>query len=142
MDNHDLTRRDFQKLAAAALSGAVLGASGTSARAADKKEERKGFLGEPHICRGLNTCKGLDKAKKNECAGQGVCASAAAHACHAHNQCKGQGGCGEHPGDNACKAMGACNVPLDDKTWLKARRRFEELMTKEDKKFGAAPAKK
>ena len=49
------------------------------------------------------------------------------------NDCKGHGGCGEHPGENACKGKGACEVPLSDKTWPKARKQFEALMTKAGK---------
>jgi hypothetical protein len=37
--------------------------------------------------------------------------------------------------------MGECAVPLSDKTWPKARKRFEELMKKEGKKIGDAPKK-
>jgi len=55
------------------------------------------------------------------------------------NACKGQGGCADHPGENACKSQGACQVPLKAKTWPKARKRFEELMTEAKKKFGDAP---
>jgi hypothetical protein len=39
------------------------------------------------------------------------------------------------------KGKGGCEVPLSDKTWPKARKRFEELMTKADNKFADAPAK-
>jgi hypothetical protein len=49
--------------------------------------------------------------------------------------------CGENPGENDCKGKGGCAVPLDPKkTWPKARKRFEELMTRASKKFGDAPA--
>jgi hypothetical protein len=100
------------------------------------------LLEDPHVCRGINTCK--NKGKKgttNECAGQAHCATVAAHDCNGMNDCKGQGGCGEHPGENACKGKGGCEVPLSDKTWPKARKRFEELMTRAGKKFGEAPPK-
>jgi hypothetical protein len=100
------------------------------------------LLQDPHVCRGINTCK--NKGKKgttNECAGQAHCATVAAHDCNGMNVCKGQGGCGEHPGENACKGKGGCEVPLSDKTWPKARKRFEELMTQAGKKFGDAPAR-
>jgi hypothetical protein len=66
----------------------------------------------------------------------------AAHDCNGMNDCKGQGGCGEHPGENECKGKGGCEVPLSDKTWPKARKRFEELMTRGGKKFGDPPPKK
>src|SRR5258707_15283635 len=91
---------------------------------------------------GINTCK--NKGKKgttNECAGQAHCATVAAHDCNGMNDCKGQGGCGENPGENACKGKGGCEVPLSDKTWPKARKHFEELMTRAGKKFGAPPPK-
>jgi hypothetical protein len=32
-------------------------------------------------------------------------------------------------------------VPLKDETWKKARAKFEELLTKQGKKAGPAPAK-
>ena len=69
----------------------------------------------------------------------GNCAMVKAHACKGENDCRGQGGCGEHPGENNCKGMGDCAVPLSDKAWPKARKRFEELMAKEGKKVGDAP---
>lgn len=109
--------------------------------AADK-EEKNPLLSDPHVCRGLNTCKAKGGDSKNTCAGKGVCATAEAHTCHAANQCKGQGGCGEHPGENACKAKGACNVPLKPAAWKKARAKFEELMKKDGKEFGPAPEPK
>ena len=46
---------------------------------------------------------------------------------------------GETPGENECKGMRKCHVPLNKKAWPKARKRFEELMAKEDKKVGPAP---
>jgi hypothetical protein len=142
MDHSELSRRDFQKLALAALSGAMAGAGiAGQAQAADKKEENP-LLTDKHVCRGINTCKGKGADKKNACAGQGTCAIAKAHTCHFANDCKGQGGCGEKPGENACKGKGECAVPLSDKAWKKARARFEELMTKAGKKFGKAPPKK
>ena len=69
-------RRDFNKLAVAALGGLVAGAS--VAEAADKKDTTKPLmLQEPHVCRGLNpNCKGEVKGKKHDCAGQTNCASA------------------------------------------------------------------
>jgi hypothetical protein len=99
-------------------------------------------LEDPHVCRGINTCK--NKGKKgttNECAGQAHCATVAAHDCQGMNDCKGHGGCGENPGENECKGKGGCQVPLSDKTWPKARKRFEELTAKAGNKFGAAPPK-
>jgi hypothetical protein len=77
--------------------------------------------------------------KKNTCAGTGQCATASKHACGGQNECKGQGGCGERPGENACKEKGECSVPLHSSAWKKARARYEELMKAGGKKFGSAP---
>jgi hypothetical protein len=163
------SRRQFNHLALAALSGtlagSILGCSGgKKSNVADNKgagpsepdaepakadmaataktyDENLLLAGDPHVCRGLNQCKNQGKSKMNECAGQGDCATAEKHACDGLNTCKGQGGCGEHPGQNQCKGQGACAVVLKDKTWDKARAKFEELMTAANKKFGPAPAK-
>ncbi|QJX00808.1 hypothetical protein [Frigoriglobus tundricola] len=150
-----LTRRQLTRLALAALGGLAAGCgknakpnpegggagTGQDAHTADKAAHS--ILSDPHICRGINTCKNKGKTgTSNECAGQGHCATAAAHDCNGQNACRGQGGCGEHPGENECKGKGACEVPLSDKTWPKARKKFEEVMTAAGKKFGAAPAKK
>ena len=129
-------RRDFTRLAAAAIGGLV---AGTSAIAQDKKEKKNPLLSDPHACRGLNICKTKGKGGKNDCAGQGACATAKAHTCGGENECRGQGGCGEHPGENECKGMGKCHVPMEKKAWAKARKRFEELMEKDGKKVGKAP---
>lgn len=146
MHKHELNRRDFERLTAAAFGGLLAGAAAAStALGADapKKDPKKNpLLGEPHVCRGINMCKGLGASKDNACAGQGTCATAKAHSCHADNECRGQGGCGAKPGENNCKGMGECGVPMSAKTWKKARARFEELMAKEGKKVGPAPAKK
>lgn len=147
MDNSELNRRDFQRLSMAAFGGMLLGASGAGAaedkdEGKDKGKEKNPLLSDPHVCRGLNTCKAKGADKKNACAGQGTCATAKEHSCHFENECKGQGGCGEHPGENACKGKGECAVPLNGKAWTKARKRFEELMKKEGKKFGPAPKQK
>jgi hypothetical protein len=142
MAHSELNRRDFQRLTMAALGGALAGAE-TGLAADDKgKEETSPLLSDPHVCRGINTCKAKGADKKNACAGQGTCATAKAHSCHGDNECKGQGGCGAKPGENACKGKGECGVPLSAGTWKKARKRFEELMTKAGKKFGDAPPKK
>jgi hypothetical protein len=148
MAREEVNRRDFHKLAAAAFGGLLVGAG--MARADDKdKDEPKpkndktnALLQEPHVCRGLNTCKGKGKGAKNDCAGTSECATAKAHTCGGDNACRGLGGCGDTPGENKCKGMGDCHVPLTDKAWKKARTRFEEVMTKEGKKVGAAPEKK
>ena len=147
MDNSELSRRDFQRLSMAAFGGMLVGASAADAAEDKGKDEGKSkaknpLLGDPHVCRGLNTCKGKGVDKKNACAGQGACATAKKHSCHAENECKGQGGCGAKPGENSCKGKGECAVPLNDTAWKKARKRFEELMKEEGKKFGPAPKKK
>jgi hypothetical protein len=141
MDNSDLNRRDFERLALAAFGGMLVGTQ-LDRPAAAKDEEENPLLNDKHVCRGINTCKEKGADKKNMCAGQGTCAVAKEHTCHKENECKGQGGCGDHPGENKCKGMGECGVPLSDKTWKKARDRFEELMKKKGKKFGPAPKKK
>jgi hypothetical protein len=142
MERSELTRRDFSKLTAAALGGLIAGA-GVAQAAQDKKKEKKKnpLLEDKHVCRGLNTCKGKGKGGKNDCAGMGACAVAEKHTCKGDNACRGQGGCGEHPAENECKGMGSCEVPLNDKAWTKARKRFEELMKADGKKVGAAPKK-
>jgi hypothetical protein len=151
-----LNRSTLQRLAFVALggltAGVLTGCAGSPTTkpptTAEKDKTDKTadatprLLQDPHVCRGINTCK--NKGKKgttNECAGQAHCATVAAHDCNGMNVCKGQGGCGEHPGENECKGKGGCEVPLSDKTWPKARKRFEELMTQAGKKFGDAPAK-
>ena len=141
-----MNRRDFTRLAAAALGGAIAGAN--LAGADDKKDPDKPkmkdvkkplLLQEPHVCRGLNTCKGKGKGGKNDCAGMGACATAKAHTCGGENDCAGLGGCGDKPGENTCKGKGDCHVPLTKDTWGKARKAYEAAMKKAEKKFGAAP---
>ena len=136
----NVSRRQFSQLAAAALGGLMLGSA--SVRGEDKKGEESLLLKEPHTCRGLNTCKEKDATKKNSCAGMGTCATAKAHDCKGLNDCKGQGGCGAKPGENACKQMGECAVPLKEKSWKTARKNFETAMKKAGKKFGDAPIPK
>ena len=135
-----INRRRFSQLASAAFGGLLAGSQAGEAVAKTQPVENNPLLSDPHVCRGLNTCKGKGKSKDNACAGQGTCATARAHTCHAHNDCRGQGGCGGSPGENTCRAKGACAVPLYPQTWKKARKRFEVLMAKDDKKFGPAPA--
>jgi hypothetical protein len=160
MTERMLNRRDLNRLAVAAFGGLMTGALGGCGPAdtgkdnsapADKSKDNKEasaaegppLLHDPHVCRGINTCKNKGKkGTENECAGQGHCATAKVHSCQGQNDCKGQGGCGEHPGENECKGQGACAVPLDTgkkMTWQKARKHFEELMTKAMKKFSEAP---
>ncbi len=136
----EMNRRDFARLASAALSGLLVGSAVAQEKKDPKKEPKKNpLLSDKHVCKGLNACKGKGKGGKNDCAGMGACATAKAHTCGEMNECRGQGGCGAKPGENECKGMGACHVPLEKKAWDKARKRFEELMKKDDKKFGPAP---
>jgi hypothetical protein len=140
MKKESVSRRDFNKLSAAAFGGMMAGTALGASRvlAADEEEAKK----EIHVCRGLNSCKGQGADGKNACAGQGNCATAKAHTCGGSNECKGQGGCGGKWGENACKGQGKCAVPLKDHAWKGARAKFEERMKKAGKEFGAAPAKK
>jgi hypothetical protein len=142
-----MNRRDFTRLAAAALGGMVAGASLVRAdeKKADKPKKKDVdkplLLQEPNVCRGLNTCKSKGKGGKNDCAGMGACATAKAHTCGGENDCAGLGGCGAKPGENTCKGKGDCHVPLEAKAWDKTRKNFEAAMKKADKKFGDAPKK-
>jgi len=135
-----LSRRDFGKLTMAVFSGVMLGAQ-LAADAAEEKHDPALLLQDKHVCRGLNTCKGKGKGGDNSCAGKGNCALAEAHSCKGDNACKGQGGCGEYPGQNSCKSTGSCGVPLEEKTWKKARKAFEAQMKRAGKTFGDAPKK-
>ena len=146
MQTPDLNRREFTKLAAAAMGGLLAGVSAIRAAEDDKpkpKDPKKPLLlQEPHICRGLNpTCKGEVKGKKNDCAGMSHGPTVKEHKCKGMNDCAGESGCGGHPGENQCKGMGECAVPLSDKAWAKARKNFEAAMKKAGKKFGDAPKK-
>ena|ERR1700753_2745105 len=138
MSEKNLNRRDFGKLTAAALGGAIAGAmlgeralhaapaAATTAPAAAK---------DYHICCGLNACKGQGKGASNSCAGMGSCATVEAHGCAGENACANLG----QSGDNACKGKGTCAVPVTGAAWTKARSNWEAAMTKAGKKFGAAP---
>jgi hypothetical protein len=145
MGPNELNRRDFTKLTAAVVGGLIAGVNTAQAEDAKHKDPKKeGFpwLQDPHICRGLNhKCTEEVKGKKNDCAGQAFYPTIKDHKCKGMNDCAGEGGCGEHPGENKCKGMGDCAVPLSDKTWEIARKKFEAAMTKAGKKFGKAPAK-
>ena len=138
-----MNRRDFTRLAAAALGGALAGARLAAAQDKPKKKDvsKPLLLQEPNVCRGLNACKGKGKGGKNDCAGMGQCATAKAHTCGGDNECAGLGGCGDTPGENKCNGKGDCHVPLSDKAWAKARKSYEAAMKKADKKFGDAPKK-
>ena len=152
MKKSKFTRRNFNRLSAAAFGGMMTGAvigcqqpadTGGESPPPDSGEEdgsETASAGDKHICRGLNACKGQGPSGSNECAGTGQCATAAAHACGGQNECKGQGGCGENPGENACKGEGKCHVPLPDDKWEKARKAFEEKMEAAGKQVGDAPS--
>lgn len=144
MDGSKMSRRDFQRLTAAAFGG-VVGGSVMLRHAVAADDAPKSLLDEPHTCRGLNACKGKGGcgATKgaNACAGQGGCATAMKHDCKTQNACKGQGGCGANPGENACKGQGGCAVPLSDKAWKSARAHFEAAAKKAGKEVGPAPPK-
>jgi len=142
MSESNVSRRQFNQLAAAAFGGLMVGTAVVHAEDKEDKKEESLLLKEPHTCRGLNTCKEKDATKKNSCAGMGVCATAKAHDCKTLNECKGQGGCGAKPGENTCKEMGECAVPLKEKAWKTARKNFEAAMKKAGKKFGEAPKPK
>jgi hypothetical protein len=114
---------------------------------------------ELHACMGLNACKGHDRLGTNSCAGTGYCATAAEHSCHTLNDCRGQGGCGLYgddkeqmnPGNNSCSWQGSCAVPINAErfstqsenrgksVWKRARKVFEEKMTKAHRQFGDSP---
>jgi hypothetical protein len=136
-----VSRRDFGKLTMAAFGGVLLGTAAAGRAADSVKHDGALLLQDKHVCRGLNTCKGKGKGGDNSCAGVGKCAATEAHSCKGDNACKGQGGCGEYPGQNSCKGTGDCGVPLEEKTWKKARKAFEAQMKKAGKTFGEAPKK-
>lgn len=169
----EYNRRDFHRLTAAAvggiLAGSMIGCSedkpkpkaptGTGANAKHDPDDKNAtkdaskdvnavaandWLGDVHVCRGLNACK--NKGKKgtmNECAGRGECQTLAAeHGCSGMNDCKNQGGCGATAGRNECKTKGGCHVPLMEDAWKDARVAFEAAMKKAGKPVGDAPAEK
>ncbi len=154
----DLNRRDFGKLAGAALAGmaaATAGGCGPAATAtgdapAAPTAEAPADAPAPatenklalHLCRGLNECKGQGQGGDNDCAGKGNCATVAEHLCGGQNDCKGWGGCGSNPAENDCKGMGHCAVPLMDSAWKKVRQKFEKQMADKGVSVGAAPPKK
>ncbi|MCE9544642.1 MAG: hypothetical protein K8T25_03870 [Planctomycetia bacterium] len=139
------SRRDFHRLAAAALGGLVGGAlagcgdAGSNGGAATGSTTAdKTALADKHVCRGLNETA----TQPNGCAGKGNCSTVAAHECSGKNACKGQGGCGAAPGENECRGKGGCLVPLADHAWKEARANFEKRMKAAGKQFGPAPQKK
>ncbi len=164
MNKQNMSRRDMNRLVVAAIGGLLTGAysgcggqtvgdgkpTATPLRSAESKPQAEivaaanqpRLLQDPHVCRGINTCRNKGKpGTMNSCAGEAHCATVPAHDCNGMNDCKGQGGCGENPGENECSGKGGCAVPLSDKTWPKARKRFEELMAGAGKRFQEAPAK-
>ncbi|MFO1023363.1 MAG: hypothetical protein U0903_22125 [Planctomycetales bacterium] len=153
--NHgEWNRRDFSKLALAALGGMISGCqqdgAGTptakppeTAAAKETSKDAKVAPKELHLCRGLNSCKGLGggaTAGKNTFSSwQGVCATVAEHSCGGHNDCKGFGGCGAKAGQNDCKGKGGCHVPLMEDAWKTVRTLFEKKTQAAGKKFGDPP---
>jgi len=141
VNRKNLDRRDFSRLTAAALGGAVAGASLGLPAVAAEKDDKKKKKKEAHVCRGLNECKSQGATGKNACRGQGACATAKHHVCAGMNACKGQGGCGATAGKNACKGKGKCAVPLMDKKWKQVRMAMEAKWKKAGKEFGDPPPK-
>lgn len=149
----DLHRRDFGKLAGAALAGiAAANAVGCGPSATPPVEAPVANADAPaaatdtklalHLCRGLNECKGQGRGGDNDCAGKGNCATVAEHVCGGQNECKGWGGCGGSPAENDCKGLGHCAVPLMDSAWKKVRQKFEKQMADKGQTVSPAPAKK
>ncbi len=138
MTERTLSRRDLEKMVLAAAAGLLAGViGGCESKPVDKPAAKAGgpegqaaddgaarLLEDPHVCRGINTCSNKGKTgTENKCAGQAHCATVVSHDCNGLNDCKGQGGCGEHPGENACKGQRTMHsVPLSDKTWPIARK--------------------
>lgn len=147
MAKEQVSRRNFSKLATAAVGGILVGSRAASAQekkggAATKNEfpvDASLLLQDPNVCRGLNSCDGKGKGD-HKCAGQSSCSTVAKHSCNGMNECKGQGGCDQYPGQNTCKELGHCGVPLKKETWDIARKQFEQLMKDTGQKVGAAPA--
>lgn len=156
-----IDRREFHRLAQAALGGLLAGSAlsceqspppAANPAAPDGSGAGSGATGsgaagtgavaaaELHLCRGLNACQGQGGNGDNACAGQGSCATYEHHECGTQNACRGQGGCGAAVGSNDCRGQGGCAVPLMDHAWEQARAAFEERMSSQDKEFGAAPA--
>jgi hypothetical protein len=167
--SRDFNRRDFHRPTAAAVGGILAGSTlgcgkdekpkatkapggaNTKHGVDDKESPAKGeaqaavndWLGDTHVCRGLNACKGKGADGKNDCAGKGTCFTPSiAHGCGGQNNCKFQGGCGTTAGQNECKQKGGCHLPLMEDAWKGARAAFDSAMKKAGKTAGDAPAAK
>ena len=159
MKRPELNRRDFTKLTMAAFGGVLAGTtvgcgSGDkdSGGAAASTPETPGpadsgeqvadagpWMGDIHVCKGLNACKGKGAGDDNACAGQGSCSTVAEHSCSGENDCKYQGGCMGTAGLNDCKTQGGCHVPLSENAWKGAREAFEKALTAAGKEYGSPP---
>ena len=142
MSNSEFNRRQLQRLTLAAFGGMMAGASVAQAKdeVPKKDKDKNPLLGEPHVCRGLNVCKALGVDKKNACAVRAFRHGESAHVSHAQRMSR-PGRLRRAPRRELLQSPRRM-VPLMDKTWDKARKRFEELMKKDKKEFGEAPPKK
>ncbi|MCA9094386.1 MAG: hypothetical protein KDA68_12930 [Planctomycetaceae bacterium] len=143
MSDSGLNRREFSRLALAAVGGIAAGCQPQGGSGGG--DSLVGTGPKEHLCRGLNECKGLgggESAGKNACAGQGDCATVEHHSCGGKNTCKGLGGCGASAGMNECKEKGGCAVPLMDDAWKQVRENLEKKMKGANRPIGDAPAKK
>ena len=159
MVRSNLTRRDFNKLAAAAFGGVVTGTMvGCGDTKSGKSEAKTGsdaggeggkpdtdvayLMNDTNVCRGLNTCKNNGKGT-HDCAGTSSCHNLKAdQSCGGENECKGRGGCKSTAGINACDGKGECAVPLKPETWTKVRAKFKAAWEAKNagKTLGDAPA--
>jgi hypothetical protein len=145
-ERRSITRRDLNKLTAAAIGGLAAGAlAGCRSEPAAAPAGGGGATpvaanADVHLCRGLNECKGKGKGGENACRGQGACATAKEHGCGGQNECKGLGGCGATAGENECKGKGGCHVPLMEGAWTKLRTKVETEWKAKELEFGDAPA--
>ena len=145
MDGSQMNRRDFQRLTAAALGGVIGGSMHAPPRRCGRRHGEVAAGRTPRLSRAEHL-QGEKRLRRDQRQERHVPAKAAAPrprstTAKARIPAKGQGGCGEHPGENTCKAKGSCEVPLKDKAWDKARANFEAAMKKAGKKFGPAPKK-
>lgn len=141
MSQHELDRRQFHQLTAAALGGLVAGATLGCGNSQPVASAPAGGT-DKHLCRGLNECKGQGAGGKNDCRGQGECATVEHHSCGGDNTCKGLGGCGPSVGANDCAGKGGCKVPLMESAWDTMRKRLEDKWTGAAQKFAPAPPEK